>query len=235
MGIGHSLYALYQMGRFVVPTVLDSKRGPIDRARLDQRIRARARSIVDGAGIRLEVQGGEKVRTDRACVYMSNHQSHLDIPVLFCALPPVTMRAVAKKELFRVPLFGTAMRAAGVVEVDRADRERAIASLQGAAAAIADGVSMWIAPEGTRSRTGELGRLKKGGFHLAIDTGAPIVPVAISGTRRALPAGGRSIRTGMPVRVVIGAPIETTGRDLQSLMDEVESFLAAHVDPDLSS
>ncbi len=234
MSIGHALYALYQVGRFVVPTVVDAARGPIERRRLDERIRARARAIVDGAGLRVDVRGGDQVRTDRACVYMSNHQSHLDIPVLYCALPPVTLRMVAKKELFRVPLFGTAMRAAGVVEVDRGDRERAIASLHSAAAAIADGVSMWIAPEGTRSRTGGIGPLKKGGFHLAMETGAPIVPVAISGTRRALPAGGRSITTGVPVRVVIGAPIDTSGRDLQSLMDEVGAFLEANVDLSMS-
>ncbi len=229
MGFGLSLYALYQLARFAVPTAAESLAGPLDRARLDARMRAVARALVTRADFRLQISGGDLVRSDRAYVYMSNHQSHLDIPVLYCALPPTTLRMIAKKELFRVPVFGGAMRAAGVVELDRGDRERAIASLQGAAAALADGVSIWIAPEGTRSRTGELGPLKKGGFHLAVDAGAAIVPVAISGTNRALPPGARSIRGGVPVRVVIGAPIETRGRDVDSLMAEVEAFLRANL------
>jgi len=214
-----------------VPTVVEARRGLIARERVDARIHRVCDALVEGAGMRVEVVGGDKVRDDRAYVYMSNHQSHLDIPVLYWALPRRTLRMVAKKELFRVPVFGGAMRAVGVVELDRGNRDRAIASLGAATAAIADGVSMWIAPEGTRSRTGQVGPLKKGGFHLAVDAGAAIVPVAISGTRAALPPGGRSIRRGVAVRVVIGDPIETRGAEVPALMAAVAAFLAEHVDP----
>jgi 1-acyl-sn-glycerol-3-phosphate acyltransferase len=90
-------------------------------------------------------------------------------------------------------------------------------------------VSIWLAPEGTRSRSGALGPLKKGGFHLARSTSTPIVPVAISGTRAALPSGSIFIRPDCPVRVVFGDPIPVTERSIDELMDQVAGFLRAHV------
>ncbi|MBP6841475.1 MAG: 1-acyl-sn-glycerol-3-phosphate acyltransferase, partial [Kofleriaceae bacterium] len=85
------------------------------------------------------------------------------------------------------------------------------------------------APEGTRSKDGRIGPLKKGGFHLALDTGAPIVPVALSGTGAILPPGAKAMRTGCRVEVEIGAPIAVAGRTVDELRAEVAAFLAAHV------
>jgi 1-acyl-sn-glycerol-3-phosphate acyltransferase len=137
---------------------------------------------------------------------------------------------VAKTELYRVPIFGPAMTAAGFIEIDRSNRERAIASLEIAKQRLAQGVSVWIAPEGTRSRTGELLPFKKGGFMLAMDTALPILPVGIVGSRDILPANGRLVQKGVRVHVAIQAPIEPPPPDAAStardeLMNRVRSAI----------
>ena len=228
MGLGLSLYTMYQVARITAPTVLEAFVGGGSREQHDRRLREFARRVVAGARIQLTVEGAEKVPLDRAFVYMSNHQSHIDIPVLYAAVPSPSLRMVAKTELFRIPGFGRAMRTAEFVEVDRGDRERAVDSLRRAAATLESGVSVWIAPEGHRSRDGALGPLKKGGFHLARDTGSAIVPVALSGTRNVLPPDTTRMNPDVPVRVVFGAPIATAGRPIPDLMDEVRSFLETH-------
>jgi 1-acyl-sn-glycerol-3-phosphate acyltransferase len=230
MGLGLSLATVYEMAKITAPTFAEALVGRVTRDKVDDRATRFSRRVLERARIRLEVVGRELVDPDRAYVYMSNHQSHLDIPVLYSAIPSRTVRMVAKTELFRIPIFGRAMRAAGFVEVDRKNREAAIDSLRRAAAAIADGVSIWIAPEGHRSATGALGPLKKGGFHLAADSGTPIVPVAITGTLAVLPPGSRSMRPDLPVRVDFGAPIATAGRPIPALMEEVRAFLRTRIE-----
>jgi 1-acyl-sn-glycerol-3-phosphate acyltransferase len=163
---------------------------------------------------------------------MSNHQSHLDIPVLYATLPSPTIRMLAKTELFRIPLWGRGLRAAEFIEVDRGNHTRAIQSIEHAASLVRDGVSIYLAPEGTRSRDGRIGPLKKGGFHLALGTHTPIIPVAVSGTLAILPRGSRAMQTGRTVRVRIGAPIPVEGRDLDSLMNEVREFLVKNTEND---
>jgi len=223
------MYAVLQVARVSIPTYLEGFAGRVERERIDRRMREFSGRILERARVQLDVRGADRVPTDRAYVYMSNHQSHMDIPVICCTVPSPTIRMVAKTELFKVPVWGRAMRAAGMIEVDRSSRDKAIASLNEARAQIADGVSVWIAPEGTRSRDGHIGALKKGGFHLAADTGTPIVPVAISGTRRILPPKSSKMAYDQTVRVTYGAPIEAAGRDIESLMDEVGRFYRDHV------
>ena len=88
---------------------------------------------------------------------------------------------------------------------------------------------MWISPEGSRSKTGALGPLKKGGFHLAKNAGTPIVPIAISGTVQVLKPGTISMAYDVPVHVEIGAPIEVADKSIDELMNEVRTFLETHV------
>jgi 1-acyl-sn-glycerol-3-phosphate acyltransferase len=116
------------------------------------------------------------------------------------------------------------------VEVDRANHTRAVKSIEHAARLLREGVSIYLAPEGTRSTDGRIGKLKKGGFHLALGTGAPIVPVAIRGTIDILPRESIVMRSGRRVTVTIGAPIEVAGRDLASLMSQVSDFLVSNVE-----
>lgn len=165
-----------------------------------------ARILADAA-MTLEVHGAEHMQPHQSYVIMSNHQSFYDIPVVYQALRR-RIRMVAKKELFRIPVWAQAMRSAGFVELDRQHRDRAIASLGRAEAALHAGCSIWIAPEGTRSKTGALGPFKKGGFHLAINGRTPILPVTIVGTRAALPANGWRVRSGVHVRVMVSAPVD---------------------------
>jgi 1-acyl-sn-glycerol-3-phosphate acyltransferase len=158
---------------------------------------------------------------------MSNHQSLYDIPVLFQALRPRRLRMVAKSELFKVPIWAGAMRAAGFVEVNRENRIAAMRSLDRAREAIKNGTSIWIAPEGTRSSSGELGSFKKGGFHLAAGAGARILPVSVIGTEAVLPAKGSRVEDGHSVKVVVLPPVDPSAYDkkMNHLMAEVRSRL----------
>lgn len=229
--MGHvlSLRTVYEIARVTLPTYVESFRGEVSPDLVDDRLAEFARRVVANTRMELHVEGRERVPSDRAFVYMSNHQSHMDIPVLYATIPARTLRMVAKKELFRIPFWHRVLRAVGMIEVDRQHRSKAVASLEGAAAQLRRGTSIWIAPEGTRSRTGELGPLKKGGFHLARSAGAPIIPVALTGTHSVLPPGTLQTRAGCRIRVVFGEPIDVEGHEVADLMADVESFLRANV------
>ena len=230
MSLIDSVRVLGAMAQVTAPTLVDIARCQVARRAIDDRTRWFGRRVIELLDIRLDARGAERVPPGRAYVYMSNHQSHLDIPVHYATLPSPTIRMLAKKELFQIPLWGRGLRAAEFVEVDRSNHERAVRSIEQAAALVRDGVSIYLAPEGTRSRDGRIGALKKGGFHLALGTGAPIVPVAVSGTIDILPRGGKVMQRGRAVRVRIGAPISVSGRDLEGLMQEVRDFLVQNVE-----
>lgn len=163
------------------------------------------------AGIRYRVAGREHV-PDEAVVFCSNHESNVDPAVLFEVLHP-RLHVLYKAELHRFPLMGTIFDVGGFVPVDRGDRDQARRSLARGTASLGAGNSFLIFPEGTRSRTGELLPFKKGGFIMAINAQAPIVPVAIRGGRDAMRKGSAIVR---PVRVSvrIGRPIRTAGLTL---------------------
>ncbi len=228
-GLWATGYALWKTAAISAPTVLDALFGRMTIERGDRRLRDWAEGIVRQAQVNLTVDGLGRTPHDRACILMSNHQSHFDIPIIFAAFPR-TLRMVAKAELFRVPVWGRAMRDAGFVSVDRSgDRAQAEAAMRQAGEAIARGVNVWIAPEGTRSPDGRLGRFKKGGFILAQATGAPIVPLALDGSRDILEKHSLRVRAGVRVRVTFGAPIYSKGRPIDEVMSEVKDFIAAHV------
>lgn len=230
MSIIDSVRVLGAMARITAPSLVDMARGSLDRTTVDERARWFGRRVIELLNVDLHATGIERVPPGRAYVYMSNHQSHLDIPMLYATLPSPTIRMLGKKELFQIPLWGRGLRAAEFIEVDRSNHTRAVQSIEHAARLIRDGVSIYLAPEGTRSRDGRIGKLKKGGFHLALDTHTPIVPAAIRGTIDILPRGGKVMQTGKRVDVTIGAPIEVEGRDLGDLMAEVSEFLEQHVE-----
>jgi 1-acyl-sn-glycerol-3-phosphate acyltransferase len=229
MSLIDSARVLGAMARITAPTLVELARGSLERDAIDQRARWFARRVVELLEVQLVTSGAESVPPG-AVVYMSNHQSHLDIPILYATLPSPTIRMLAKAELFRIPLWGRALRAAEFVEVDRANHAGAVRSIEHAARLVRDGVSIYLAPEGTRSHDGRIGKLKKGGFHLALGTGVPIVPVAIRGTLQILPPGGRVMRSGQCVSVQIGAPIDVAGCDIADLMAQVGEFLVKNVE-----
>ena len=168
------------------------------------------------AGIRYRIAGREHV-PPTAVVFCSNHESNVDPAVLFKALHP-QLHVLYKAELHRFPIMGTVFDVGGFVPIDRGDRDKAMASIARGAAALRAGYSFLIFPEGTRSRTGHLLPFKKGGFIMAIQAQAPIVPVAIQGGRAAMKRGSAFVR---PVRVSvrIGTPIPTAGLTLDDRDD----------------
>src|SRR5262245_30994509 len=228
MSLLDSVRVLGAMARITAPTLVDVARGSLERTAVDERARWFGHRVIELLDVKLDARGAENV-PPRAVVYMSNHQSHLDIPMLYATLPSPTIRMLGKKELFRIPLWGQGLRAAEFIEVDRSNHARAVQSIEHAARLIRDGVSIYLAPEGTRSRDGMIGKLKKGGFHLAKDTRTPIVPVAIRGTIDILPRGSRVMQSGKRVEVTIGAPLSVDDRELSTVMNEVSSFFKQHV------
>jgi 1-acyl-sn-glycerol-3-phosphate acyltransferase len=222
-----TLRCFYHTLRISVPTVLDALTGRLTAARCDARLRDWAETLVRITRTDLMVHGLENLPS-QACVVMSNHQSLSDIPLLYAALPlSMRMRMVTKEELFRVPIWGRAMRHAGFIPINRGDRARAIESLEIAKHDMDAGTFIWLAPEGTRSRDGKLRPLKKGGFVLARDTGRPIVPIVIDGSRGIAASGEVRLHRDQRVHVHFGRPIATAGRTIEDVMAEV----ARAIDP----
>lgn len=180
------------------------------------------------SGIRAEILGLEQIDPRHSYIYMSNHQSNFDIPVLLSKLN-VQFRWLAKAELFKIPVFGQAMRGAGYISIDRADRKSAFESLARAARLIRQGTSVLVFPEGTRSPSGRLLPFKKGGFVMAVDAGVPIVPVVIQGSYAIMSKKSYLIRR-RPVRVIVGPPVETSGYTRETkdeLMQRVRTIMSS--------
>ena len=156
-----------------------------------------AHAGVRAAGIRTEVVGVENVPAGKSCIFMCNHVSNLDPPVLLPLLPGRSS-VLLKKELMRIPILGTAMRMGKYVPVERGQRrEAAKESVAAAADALRSGLHIVVFPEGTRSLDGRLSTFKKGPFYLAQETQAPIVPIAISGTEKMMRKGSVAITPGL--------------------------------------
>lgn len=166
------------------------------------------RLILLVAGVRVRKAGGGKLDPAKPYIFAANHQSQFDILVLSGYLGH-PFNWLAKKELFSVPVWGRAMRAAGDIPIDRSHGREALKSLAAAASHIASGTSVVLFPEGTRSPDGTLRSFKSGGMALAIKAGVPVVPVAIGGTHRILPKGKYLARPG-PVTVRVGDPVEVS-------------------------
>jgi 1-acyl-sn-glycerol-3-phosphate acyltransferase len=167
-----------------------------------------ARTLLAVAGARVTCHALEHARTHDPCIFIANHQSIVDVWVMLILVPPNT-RFVAKQELFRIPIFGWALAASGCVSINRANRAEAIRSLRRAAERIHDGRSVVLFPEGSRSRDGSLGAFKRGAFHLAVQAGVPVVPVAITGSFRVVPPRKLRVTPG-PVEVFVEPPVDVT-------------------------
>jgi 1-acyl-sn-glycerol-3-phosphate acyltransferase len=162
-------------------------------------------------GIRVRIEGLDNVRADRPTVYCINHRSNVDVIVFELILPRCpNLRAIYKSELDRIPILGRVLQTAGFVPVERARPERAIEAVDLAVEHLKAGDSFLLAPEGTRSRTGQMLPFKKGGFVMAIKAQVPVVPIAILGSDLAMPRG-QFYATPCRVLIRIGEPVPTTG------------------------
>lgn len=215
----------------VLAVVGIAARGPRPSRLVDGALRAWARCWLRPAGARLEVAGRENLDARVAYVVVSNHQSNLD-PIAHLAALPIPLRFLAMREVFALPVVGAALRRLGMIEVDRSDPDgRAIA--EGTARALAAGASVLVYPEGGTSGDGRVGSFRSGAFRLAVANGVPIIPVATYGTRDVWPTDRNVITAGV-VRIVVGAPIATSGMtdaDVIALRDQVRAWVVAQVSP----
>ena len=172
------------------------------------------RSLVAFARVRLIAEGLDQLPPGTAVVFTPNHLSYMDTPALLSTIP-VEFRFLAKEELFKIPFLGWHLTKAGHVAVPIDDPRRALKTLTHAAQTMQqNGLSLLVFPEGGRSDTGVLQDFEEGAAYLAIKAQAPVVPVALIGTRRVLPMHGKKFTAG-PVRVIFGAPISTTGMTIK--------------------
>lgn len=177
-------------------------------------------------GSRMEVEPLPALDWSRPHIFVMNHQSALDIPCAFGALP-VNIRFIAKHVLKYVPFLGQYMVMTGMVFINRSNRREAVRSLRLAGERIRAGANILAFPEGTRSRDGRILPFKKGAFVLAIEAQVPVVPVAIEGSIKVLPSDGIWLRRH-PIRVKVGQPIETRGltsRDRDALVRQVRDAI----------
>lgn len=193
-----------------IPTIYEFSRAKLRREVVDRRLRRWARRVLALAAARVSVSDPYDAFSDgdRPTIVMSNHGSLYDIPLLFDSLPG-TIRMLTKKELFDIPIWGRAMKAAEFVSVDRHDHQRALHDLEVARRQMIGGITLWVAPEGTRNNNGRLNPFKKGGFMVALQTGARIIPVGIRGAGDILPPKTfMDLRLGCRVEVAVGRPID---------------------------
>lgn len=189
-----------------------------------------ARTLCRMIGIRVRVTGAENLNPDATYIFVGNHTSQADI-FSFQGYFPHNFRWIAKKELFRIPFFGPAMRRAGIVPIDRSHGREAMKSLNKAAERIAGGTSVLIFPEGTRSPDGKLAPFKTGAIMLAIKAGVPVVPLGFIGAHDILPKGKLLAKSG-EIIIRIGKPLPTSGykpKDKQQLAEDLHNKVAGLV------
>ena len=182
------------------------------------------------AGAKAKLVGLENLDPKATYIFMSNHVSNLDPPLLIPKLPGRTS-VLAKKVIWRVPILGTALNLAEIVPVDRSNRDSAIQSIRRAGEVMKHHIHMTIFPEGTRSPDGRLMPFKKGPFHLAAETGVPIVPVTILGTYEMMPKRNSIVRSGTATLVLHPPvdPAQFSSREelMQRVWDQINSALPA--------
>jgi 1-acyl-sn-glycerol-3-phosphate acyltransferase len=188
---------------------------------------------VRAAGIKIEMTGLENIPPGRSCIFMSNHVSNLDPPVVLPLLPGRSS-VLLKKELMNIPILGKAMRLAKFVPVERGHRrDAAQASVEAAADALRSGLHILVYPEGTRSRDGRLSTFKKGPFFLAQETQAPIVPIALSGTQTMMHKGSYAIVPGLARIQMLPAVEPSNYETREALLLAVRSAIAEALPPEM--
>jgi 1-acyl-sn-glycerol-3-phosphate acyltransferase len=193
-----------------------------------------ARFLLWGSGVKVKVEGLEKLPLNGSYVFVSNHLSYMDTPVILANIP-VQFRFLAKSGLFKIPLLGTHLARAGHIPVPRDDARAAVKTMTTAAQVIRErGISLLVFPEGGRSQTGELDSFKEGAAYIAIRAGVPLIPIALHGTREVLPFGSGHVRSGR-VTMRIGDPVPTDqvqlrdrGRITAELRDRIVNLLDEH-------
>jgi 1-acyl-sn-glycerol-3-phosphate acyltransferase len=188
-----------------------------------------ARTVLRICGVRATVTGLDNLSPGRSYVYVSNHASMFDIPVILAAIPD-QIRIIYKKELHWIPIFGWGLKFGSYIAVDRSSGTEAMRSLDAAARKIAAGASVLLYAEGTRTRDGRLQQFKRGAFNLAVRARVPVVPLTVNGSFPILPKASLAVRPGR-VHLVIDPPIPIEGEGKEEekrLMDLVRTSMVSH-------
>lgn len=185
------------------------------------------------AGIRVRVHGLENVPAGRSCIFMCNHVSNLDPPAVLPILPGRSS-VLLKKELMKIPLLGTAMRLGKYIPVERSrSREAARQSMLAAADALNSGLHIVVFPEGTRSPDGRLSAFKRGPFYLALETGAPVLPIALSGTQGMMRKGSYAITPGVAEVHLLPAIESSQFTTREDLLKAVHEAIGSALPPEM--
>ena len=210
-----------------------SFRGNLTREITNMQLNSWAKQLLEliGANYKVEYNVPIELETGRSYILMSNHQSYYDIPLLYMTIPDkANLRMIAKKELYRIPLWGRGLKTAEFISIDRSDHEKSMESMEAAKEKMKSGIMIYVAPEGTRSRDGKLGEFKKGGFLLAIQTESIIIPIGLRGTERAMPPDTWDFSLGQKLEAHVGTPIDTVNFSIEerdTLMQEVRTQILA--------
>jgi 1-acyl-sn-glycerol-3-phosphate acyltransferase len=186
-----------------------------------------SKTVLFIAGVRLKVEGREKINKKEKYIFISNHLSYFDIPVLISAIPN-NLRFIYKKSIAYVPFFGWAVYLGGYVPVDRKNARSGFEAIRKAAWIIKNrGLSFIVFPEGTRSRNGNLGEFKRGAFLLANEAKEKIVPVTIVGSDKILPKKSFKIKSGK-IKVIFGEPVEY--REDKLFLNEIREIISKNIE-----
>ena len=218
-----------------VPILLLSSLDPYAQ-RSARLIRFWAKGNLWACGVKVRVQGLERLDPRRAYLFMSNHQSQFDILALMSVLDSFQLRWVAKHELRKIPVLGLCMQRTHQILIDRESRTQAVATIRRVKELLNAGISVLFFPEGTRSKDGHLLPFKPGGFAVAVETGVPVVPVTVNGSRAVLPSGDWKVRAGQ-IDITLSEPIRIDPQlnkkaAREELLMKVQQAIAANHLPD---
>jgi 1-acyl-sn-glycerol-3-phosphate acyltransferase len=202
-------------------------------------VRFWAKGNLWACGVKVRTQGLERLDPRKAYLFMSNHQSQFDILALMAVLDAFQLRWVVKQELRKVPVLGLCIQRTHQIIVDRESRTQAVATIRRVKELLNAGISVLFFPEGTRSKDGQLLPFKPGGFAVAVETGVPVVPVTVNGSRAIMPSGDWKVRAG-EIEIVLSKPIHIDphlGKKMarETLLLRVQEAITAHHRPDTAS
>jgi 1-acyl-sn-glycerol-3-phosphate acyltransferase len=229
---GIIIYVLISTIFFAIVSIIIGIFGPYSKY-ANGTIRIWARGILWICGIKVDVIGLENIDHEKPYIYISNHQSNFDILACVAAIPG-TVRFVAKKELFRIPIFAQGMYMVGMIPIDRGRSVEARKTLDKAIEKVHQGVSLIIFPEGTRSKDGQIHDFKKGGFVLALNGKIEILPISISGSRHIMEKHTLKLNKGR-IKIHFLPSIPTNKLTLENrneLVESVRNKIIEHFDPD---
>lgn len=214
------VYTLYYSLKVIVGSIiLDNSRMLVDKSMM-----LWAKKLLGLIQVRVKVTHAEKMpaKGERPVVVMCNHSSLYDIPISAVALD-TSLRMLAKKELFKIPIFSTALKRGEFVSIDRHNREQSMKDLRNAKEKMLDGIILWVAPEGTRSEDGRVAKFKRGAFHVALDTGALIVPIAIKDIHKVQGGKDLTLYIDQEIEVEICDAIDASQFDVDSRRELVNA------------